>query len=72
MIRIKLADVKERGLNNIRDELLKNNGARKATSNYYLQSERLNDEEINKVIYECFSRSKILLDSVCYVRIINE
>lgn len=72
MIRIKLANVKNRGLNNIRDELLKNNGARKATSNYYLQSERLNDEEINKVIYECFSRSKILLDSVCYVRIINE
>ena len=56
----------------LKSELLKNSGAEKATSNFY--NNVINEENIqlNKTIYRCFSKPRMVLDSVCYVRMINE
>lgn len=54
----------------LKSELLKNSGARKATSNFYNNIGN-DDEEINALIYRCFSKPRLVLDSVCYVRMIN-
>ena len=56
----------------LRAELLKNSGAKKATSNYYLQTGLSEDDGINEVIFKCFSNPRLGLDSACYVRLINE
>ena len=53
-------------------ELLKNTEAQEAISNYYLQTGIPKEVEVNDVIYKCFSNPRMLLDSVCYVRISNE
>lgn len=71
-VKIKIADILKKQLGMLKSELLKNNGAKKATSNYYLQTGLSNDEEVNEVIYKCFSNPRISLDSVCYVRLMNE
>ena len=55
----------------LKAELLKNSGARKATSDFYNDIEN-NDDEINDLIFKCFSRPRMVLDSVCYVRMINK
>lgn len=55
----------------LKAELLKNSGARKATSDFYNNIEN-NDDEINDLIFKCFSRPRMVLDSVCYVRMINK
>lgn len=58
-------------LNLLKSELLKNNGAQKAILNFYGDDNNSDDTNTNKLIYKCFSRPKITLDSVCYVRMIN-
>lgn len=56
----------------LKAELLKNSGAKKATSNFYNKSEDEEYEQLNEIIYKCFSKPRMVLDSVCYVRMINE
>lgn len=55
----------------LKSELLKNSGAQKASTNYY-NGHDVADDETNNIILRCFSKPQIVLDSVCYVRMINE
>ncbi len=71
-IQRRISDKLKKQLGLLKTELLKNRGAQKATSTYYLNGEVYMDEDANEVIYNCFSKPKMILDSVCYVRIINE
>lgn len=72
MLKKKISDKMKRQLGMLKTELLKNSGAQKAISNYYLHTGTSGDTEVNDLIYQCFSNPRMLLDSVCYVRIINE
>ncbi len=56
----------------LKTELSKNSGAMKATSNFYMNHNDNDVEQINDLILKCFSKPKIVLDSVCYVRMIND
>ena len=55
-------------------ELNKNTFAEKATMEFYNnENENENNKtDINKIIYQSFLKSKVILDSVCYVRMNNE
>lgn len=54
----------------LKSELLKNSGARKATTEFYSNYDN-NVEEINELIFKCFSKPRMVLDSVCYVRMLK-
>ena len=56
----------------LKAELLKSSGAQKATSNFYQSVKNEGKEEENVLIYKCFLKPKLVLDSVCYVRMIHE
>lgn len=56
----------------LKSELLKNSGAEKATSSFYNKAANEENELLNETIYVCFSKPRMVLDSVCYVRMINE
>ena len=56
----------------LKTELSKNSGAMKATSNFYMNHNDNDVEQINDLILKCFSKPKMVLDSVCYVRMIND
>ena len=71
-IKKRISEKMKKQLGMLKTELLKNSGAQKAISNYYLQTSISSDAEVNDVIYKCFSNPRMLLDSVCYVRIMNE
>lgn len=71
-IKKRISEKMKKQLGMLKTELLKNSGAQEAISNYYLQTGISNDDEVNDVIYKCFSNPRMVLDSVCYVRIINE
>jgi ATP-dependent helicase HepA len=55
----------------LKGELLKNTGAKKATNAYFGDGKNYASNQY-EIIYECFSKAKIKMDSVCYVRMINE
>lgn len=71
-VKKKISEKLKKQLGALRAELLKNSGAKKATSNYYLQTGLSEDDGINEVIFKCFSNPRLGLDSACYVRLINE
>ncbi len=71
-IKTRIADKLKKQLGMLRVELQKNIGAKRASLNYYSQTDVSNDTEVNDIIYKCFAKPRIILDSVCYVRIINE
>ena len=70
--KIKIARQLKKQLIMLKTELVKNNAAQKASTNYYGSQNGENNEEKNKMIFNCFSKPKIILDSVCYVRMIND
>lgn len=71
LAKIKIGTKLKKQLILLKNELLKNSGARKATSDFYSNVEN-NDDEINDLIFKCFSRPRMVLDSVCYVRMIDK
>ena len=58
-------------LNLLKAELLKNNGAQNAIYDFYGVKQDM-DLNLNSLIFKCFSKPRIALDSVCYARMINE
>ena len=70
--KIKISRQLKKQLVMLKTELMKNNAAQKAATNYYGSQSDENNEEKNKIIFNCFSKPKIVLDSVCYVRMIND
>lgn len=56
----------------LKAELLKNSGAEKATSSFYNKTAIEDYEKLNETIYKCFSKPRMVLDSVCYVRMFYE
>ena len=72
MVKKKISEKLNKQLGLLRTELLKNSGAKKATTTYYLQTGLSEDDGINELIFKCFSNPRLGLDSACYVRLINE
>lgn len=70
LAKIKIGAKLKKQLVLLKAELLKNSGAKKATSDFYNNIDK-NDGEINDLIFKCFSRPRMVLDSVCYVRMID-
>ena len=68
----KIGSKLKKQLSMLKIELMRSTAAKKATSNFYKGSDDKRDEQINDIILKCFSRPKMILDSVCYVRMINE
>lgn len=71
-VKKKINEKLKKQLGMLRTELLKNSGAKKATSSFYNSDTSNDDEELNDLIFKCFSRPRMVLDSVCYVRMIYE
>lgn len=72
MVKKRISAKLNKQLGLLKIELLKNSGAKKATTNYYLQTGLPEDDGINEMIFKCFSNPRLVLDSACYVRLINE
>lgn len=72
MVKKKVFEKMNKQLGLLKTELLKNRGAKKATSNYYLHTGLFEDDGINDLIFKCFTNPRLRLDSACYVRLINE
>lgn len=72
IVKKKISEKLKKQLGALKAELLKNSGAKKATSNYYLQTGLSEDDGTNEMIFKCFSNPRLVLDSACYVRLINE
>lgn len=62
----------KRRLTRLKTELLKNTGAKIATSDFYNNNTIKDEEVLNDIIYKCFSIPRMTLDSICYVRMIHE
>ncbi len=56
----------------LKNELLKNAGAKKASHEFYGQDAKIENSKLNDLIFKCFSKPRIVLDSVCYVRMIDD
>ena len=72
IVKKKISEKLNKQLGILRAELLKNSGAKKATSNFYLETGLSTDDGINEIIFKCFSNPRLVLDSACYVKLINE
>jgi len=70
-VKMKIGAKLKKQLALLKVELLKNSGARKATSSFY-KNDGNTDDENTDLIFKCFSRPRMVLDSVCYVRMIHE
>lgn len=70
-VKVKISGKLRKQLSLLKTELLKNSGAQKATLDFYGNMDNIEDENINDLIYKCFSSPRMTLDSVCYVRMIN-
>ena len=71
-VKKKINDKLKKQLVMLKAELLKSSGAQKATSNFYQSVQNEDKEDENTLIYKCFLKPKLVLDSVCYVRMIHE
>lgn len=58
-------------LTKLKYELSNDVGAKKARDKKYDESEYEKAKEINQTIYNCFCKPQIILDSICYVRMIK-
>lgn len=56
----------------LKNGLINNASAKKASAAYYGECRDEEIDKINNIIYKCFSSPKIILDSVCYVRMIKD
>ena len=70
-VKKKIGEKLKKQLGMLKTELLKNSGAKKATSCFYNGNASNDDDELNQLIFRCFSNPRMVLDSVCYVRMIN-
>lgn len=56
----------------LKNELLKNAGAKKASYVFYGKKDEIKNAKLNDLIFKSFSKPRIVLDSVCYARMIDD
>ncbi len=70
-VKVKINKKLKKQLSLLKVELLKNSGAQKAIGKFYLTGEKVVNEDVNDLLLQCFSTPRMILDSVCYVRMID-
>ena len=71
-VKKQISDKLRKQLALLKNELLKNAGARKASYEFYGRDAEIENAKLIDLIFKCFSKPIIVLDSVCYARLIDD